>query len=68
MEGIVSADWTGGTADIIANLRQMKLVLLIQSHSLPPDEVRAAMRGGAPALEQLAAQYGLLKPGTQGAT
>jgi hypothetical protein len=67
VESVISANWSGGTGDIIANLRHMKLVLLIQSHTLPPAEVRAAMSGGTPALLQLAAQYGLLKPGMQGA-
>lgn len=48
-----------------------RLADLIASHQdrVPVDEVFEAFdTGTVEALEQLAAQYGLLKPGTQGAT
>lgn len=47
--------------------RRMELVDRLVPSIAPTDEVLAAIDAGTvEALEQLAAQYGLLKPGTQG--
>lgn len=57
------------TNSTVAIMYRANLVGVCENGNVPPPEIYAAVGAGTvEALEQLAAQYGLLKPGTQGAT
>jgi hypothetical protein len=65
---VVSSSWRTIDEPVTVTLRRAFLFMQLSAHRVPAEEVREAMFApGTAALEQLAAQYGLLKPGTQGA-
>jgi len=63
-----AVDWAPDSEDVVTSIRRAALIIQLSGRAAPGEISEATACPGLAPLQQLAAQYGLLKPGTQGAT